>query len=223
LSGCRELAFSCVANAGSYSAATDFTLATNPNGVWLYDYTSTPLTTAVTGTGSLTGFNYWWDGQALPNSSIVGENVTSSPIVYLSALVLPVDYLVMDPEGNSNVEVIFTAPTSGYYSITGSFLGIDSNEQTHPVAIFDNSTSIFTSTMSSLNQTDSFSLNETLNAGDTIGFVVDTGSVYYSLSTGLTATITTGAPEPSTLGLIAFGLAAVGVVRSRRRRRLGGH
>ncbi len=203
------LAFSCAASADSFSAVDDFSLAANPNGVWTYDYTNTLLPNAVTGTGALTGFNYWWDGQSEPNSSIVGENVSGSPITYETTLVLPTDYLVLDPEGNSDVEVLFTAPTAGNYSITGNFLGVDGLENEHPVEILDNGISIFTDTISSVNQSDPFSLNETLNAGDTIGFDVDTGSVYYNLSTGLSATITSSAPEPGTLWIAGIGLAGL--------------
>jgi hypothetical protein len=209
------VAFGGGAYANSFSAAGDFTLAGNPNGLWSYDGSSALLPDPVVGTGALAGFNYWWNGQDEPNSAIVGENVTGSPIVYLGSLVLPPNYLVLDPEGSSNVEVLFTAPTAGSYSINGNFLGIDGNEQAHPVAIFDNATPIFTSTISSLNQSDPFNLTETLNAGDTIGFAVDTGSVFFSLSTGLSATITTGTPEPATIWIAGLGLA--GLLLRRRR------
>jgi MYXO-CTERM domain-containing protein len=208
------LAFGCVANASIYSAVGDFSIAGNPNGVWSYDYSGVRFSQVG---GSVPGFNYWWDGQGEPDSSIVGLNVSGSPIPYLPGLTLPTNYLVMDPEGNSDVEVLFTAPTAGSYSITGNFLAIDANEHDHAVGIFDNGNSIFSSTISSYGQSDGFSLNETLNAGDTIGFVVDTGydGIYYNLSTGLAATISSPTPEPKFLWATGLGLAGLFLLRRR--------
>jgi hypothetical protein len=205
------LAFSCGADAGVFSAVNDFSIAGNPNGPWLYDYSSTLLPTSVVGTGVLTGFNYWWDGQGEPNSSIVGENVSGSTITdgSVPAVVIPTDHLVMDPEGNSDVEVRFTAPTAGSYSIVGDFVGVDTGVVSHAAAVLDNGTPIFTTTISTYNQSDPFNLNETLNAGDIVQFVVYTGSTYTNLSTGLAATITNGTPEPATVWIAGLGLAGL--------------
>ena len=85
----------------------------------------------------------------------------------------------------------FTAPVAGTYVVTGDFSGQDTNENSHAVQIADNGTTIFASTISSFAQISPFGLVETLNAGDTIDFSVDTGNhgVYSDLSTGLAASV----------------------------------
>ena len=59
--------------------------------------------------------------------------------------------------------------------------------------ILDDGRVIFSGTIASFNQSLPFGLTETLKAGDTIDFVVDTGNggVYTDLSTGLAVTIST--------------------------------
>ena len=94
------------------------------------------------------------------------------------------------PESNSDADVRLTLPVAGTYDITGDFLGIDSSENSHPVEILDNGVVIFSGTIGSYGQSDTFNLVESLNAGDVLDFEVLTGSTYANLSTGLSATIT---------------------------------
>ena len=69
------------------------------------------------------------------------------------------------------------------------FTGNDSSQVSHGVSILHNATSIYTNTMNSPGQVDSFSMNVTVAKGDTVSFVVDTGSTWTNLSTGLQATL----------------------------------
>ena len=171
----------------SYNAVNDFSITSgNPNGLWSYLAAGTPL--------SLTGDNpqgilYWWNGGALPNYASINENISGS--------IIPVDFrpdhLNLDPQSLANVMVRFTAPTAGTYVITGDFLATDEGaEHTHAVQILDDGTAVLSGSISSTDQDIPFSLTETLNAGDTIDFVVDTGSGgdFSYLGTGLSATVT---------------------------------
>ena len=208
------------ANAATYNPVTAFSLAANPNGAWSYLYGTSLLPTPVTGCASTVGFNCWFDSLAAPNSAVVGENTTGSPLTISGTVIVPTNYLAMDPESQSDVDVRFTAPAAGSCVITGSFLGIDTSEQSHPVEIIDDGVAIFNSTISGYGQSEAFNLSESLKAGDVLDFDNLTGATWTNLSTGLAVTITpatTTAPEPNTYALVLTGLGLVAIGLRRRR------
>eukprot|EP01037_Dinobryon_pediforme_P001958 gene1958-1992_t len=166
----------------TFNTATDFSTTTNPNGVWSYLSGNTVLTDNTRYPG------YWTNGGTQPNW--VG---ISAPGVWVP------NYLRLDPQLNTNASVQFTAPTAGTYTITGDFLGIDPAPHAHQVEIQVGGTSVFTNSIATANQSDAFSLTETLTAGETVRFINDTGpgGDYSHLSTGLLATITTPVTQPS--------------------------
>lgn len=203
------------AGAATYSAAGDFSLSTNPNGVWSYLYSNTLLShTSTSGT-----IEDWWNGQGLPNSVIVGRT-TSGPAIISNTVTFGSTFLTIDPESQT-VDVRFTAPSAGTYTITGEFFGADTQTNcsggcaVHPVLITDSvSGTIFgPQTISTYLQTYTFSLTETLVAGELVDFLAQTGSSggcnYCNLSTGLEATISS-TPLPSTWIMILSGLLGLG-------------
>ena len=153
------------AQAASYSAAADFSIASNPNGVWSYLYNNTLLPLGQ----STSTYQYWWNGGApVTDSAIVGR-ATSAP-TSSGTVQFGTNYLTMDPEGQT-VDVRFTAPSAGTYLITGEFFGADNQTNcnpcaTHPVLITDSASgTIFgPDTISTYLQTYTFSLTETLNS-----------------------------------------------------------
>ncbi len=124
-------------------AVGDFSTASNPNGVWSYSAAGALLTQVSTGTG----FVDWNDGENSPNYAYVAQNTSGSTISDLT-IVDPTDALWLDPQGKPSVDVIYTAPTAGFYTISGQFLGIDTGENAHPVAITANGATVFDSTIS---------------------------------------------------------------------------
>jgi hypothetical protein len=86
-----------------------------------------------------------------------------------------VDHLNLDPEGLASISVRFTAPTSGTYGFTGDFLGDDKYQHAHPVEILVNGSSVYSNTINKYDQSDPFSIQATLTAGDTVDFAVETG------------------------------------------------
>jgi hypothetical protein len=120
--------------------------------------------------------------------------------------------------------VQWTAPAAGIYNISGFFELLDT-QPNHPffVGIYDNSTPEFAGTLSTPGATapntpgqkDPFSFTLGLNAGDVISFGVNNGGSVFNTSTGLSATITS-VPEPTSLSLLASGLAGFWWLRKRR-------
>ena len=217
------LAFVCLSvprvQAGAvYNAVADFSISSNPNGQWSYLYNNGSGLQLLTQPIVLSdGIDYWWDGMAIPNDVATLKNTTNST-VSASTRVLPPNLLGMEPESATDV-IRWTAPTAGNWSITGLFQGIDTSEHSHNVEILENSgTQILAPTsISFFGQQVSFDATVTLAKGDTIDFIVQTGSTYTDLSTGLTATIQ-NVPEPSTITLAAIGgMIAAGYFRCRCR------
>ena len=181
-----------VTSARSYSAVGDFSISNNPNGVWSYLYVPSPTKIIpLSAHCSIAGMACWGNGLGVPNFVLVGKNTGGSTLSYLT-IAQPTDKLEMDPESYTSI-VRFTAPTARTYSIAGHFSGIDRDENLHPVTILDDGAPIYSGTISTFGQVDTFSLSKPLKAGDTIDFDVHTGTAgcsYCYLSTGLDVTIT---------------------------------
>jgi hypothetical protein len=219
------VAFSLAApgvRASTADVVADFSDTANPNGVWSYYYGATlysapsQTSAACIGTGTLC----WQFLGGIPDDITVGQNNTGSTKTF-GTISVPTGYAFLDPE-SLGATILFTAASTGSYTISGNFRGVDTSENSHPVEILDNGLSVFSSTISTFGGTAPFSFGESLSAGDKIAFEVLTGSTgctYCDLSTGLQATITpesSAVPEPSSV-FMCMGAAAIIVLRARRR------
>jgi len=173
-----------------YDAGADFAAAKNPNGTWRYLAGGTLLTFVNKNCGPL-GINCRWNGKPQCNSAIVGKSKTGKAVSYYTVR-LPADHLVLDPEAIANVAVRWTAPAAGSFRIRGDFLGVDTTGQGHVVAVVGAKRKIYAGTISSFGQRAAFNLTRTVARGETIDFVVSTGSACTYLSTGLKVTISAG-------------------------------
>jgi hypothetical protein len=204
-----------------YDLVSGFSGSTNPNGVWSYAYGTAGSDSLFSsgqsdGTTCGTALCGWYNGGAVPDAIGIAQNTTGSTKTS-GTVNIPNNYLTLDPE-EYNAEVIFTVPSggAGNYTISGNFYGDDTGENSHPVDILDNSTNVFSNTISSYQQSDPFSFSETLAVGNTITFYVGTGSTgcsYCNLGTGLQGTITlntaSGVPEPATWLLTCGGVVVI--------------
>jgi PEP-CTERM motif len=206
-----------------YNAVNDFSLASNPNGVWSYGSLS-----ALTGgtftadqdtiiNQSYTGQEAWFNGQALPNSSIVEKNASGSTQTY-ATITLPTNLLRLDGQSGT-ADVRFIAPTAGVYSVSGLFQRIDNGGESVNVGVDLNGVALFSASFATFNAQEMFDLsNLNLAAGDVLDFV-EGAPQYNNDSTGLEVTIDAVVPEPSSLFLLASGCLGVLAVAYRRSRR----
>jgi hypothetical protein len=135
----------------------------------------------------------------------------------------------MDPESQT-VTVRFTAPSTGTYTIAGSFFGADNqtncgnNCAAHPVLITDSVDGVIfgPDSISTFLQSYVFNLTENLTAGETVDFIAQTGTnggcSYCNLSTGFDATISE-TPLPAALPLFASGLGVIGLLMRGNKRK----
>jgi uncharacterized protein (TIGR03437 family) len=171
-----------------YSAVGDFSIKSNPNGVWTYLGSGTAFTLAATGTGGNTGLIYWSNNGGLSNFNGVFANISGKTVNVSDVNIVP-DHLDMSPN-SGNITVRFTAPSAGKWSAVGDFLGIEAHtEQSHNVAVLLNGASVFSAIVNAVGQSAPFNLALTLKAGDLVDFVNFAGATVDFDNTGLAAIV----------------------------------
>ena len=168
-----------------------FTSHNNPNGVWSYGYSSgfTAPVTLYTQTSQpgVHGPNaqYWSSTSNVTATSSVQFNdgaLYNDGNVDISASGLTLVWC-----GAQYSDLVFTAPATGTYSLTGAFLGSQHNVGS-VVAVVANGSIVFNSTVTSEGQTVPFNATVALTAGSTVVFSAGPGGG--TQNTGLSATIT---------------------------------
>jgi hypothetical protein len=175
--------------AGVADPATEFSTSSNPNGKWSYLANGSLLTHKVKQDWcGIEKVSAWYNKEQEPDSVSISDNPTKKLITCNDGVIMPADSLDLDPEGLPNVALQWTVKKAGTYTVAGQFGPAGgSSENSHPVAILHNATSVYSNTMST--STESFDVNISASAGDTISFVVSTGSTYTYLGTSVQATI----------------------------------
>jgi hypothetical protein len=176
--------------ATTYNAWSNFSIKANPTGPWSYLAGGTLLAQTIPNCNGDKRLLCWWNGQSAPTSATVIANKTGQTVTYYT-IVLPVKYLSLDPENSADATVQWTAPAAGKITIAGNFLGVDTNEATHNVAVTHNGAPLKTWAITTYKQEVKFHFNVTVAAGDTIAFKNITNNNYSYLSTGLHAIIQT--------------------------------
>lgn len=186
--------------AAGYDGAADFSLNSNPNGVWSYGYSATlggTMTLDLEKTQDISGLYIWRKSGSAANGPSFAFNPTGNTIT----ITQPTGLMIWNPgqlslhPGSVNLEYCvlrFTAPASGEFQVTGAYSSVDKYYgATTDVHILKNGTSIFDGTVMGKQSVSSFDQTVELNAGDVLDFAV--GPYQYGGgwdSTGLAATIT---------------------------------
>ncbi len=199
--------------AQSYNAATDFSAVSNPNGAWSYGYTSTLgsafiLDTTNTASYLGTALSGWEGFTSSDGIPYVLKNGSGSPVTLVNTTYAPGQLAEHPGKQGQYVDVRWTAPFSGTFSLAATFSGLSSLGDSVDVHILHNGVSIFNSTVFGSPSPTSYSGLQGIVAGDTIDFVAGFGSDgnYDDDTTGLSASIV---PEPGTLGLVGMGLGCL--------------
>jgi hypothetical protein len=187
--------------AATYDPAASFEQGylsmSNPNGVWSYGYSSGPtspvtLYTQTVQNGLYSPNTQFWVSPAQHGYPPWmwfnnGPAISSGVDALASEIVLTA--LGNGATGAVNSDVVFTAPTGGTYSVTGSFRG-DQSGITAVVGVVANGTLLLTTGISSDAQNVPFSYTVTLSAGGTVVFSAGPAGGGLYLNIGLSVAIT---------------------------------
>ncbi len=192
-----------------YSAAGDFSNASNPNGAWSYGYSTSTVssfTAYTTSTNNYAGLGVnGWTGNIGPSADPyiiyngTGKIVTNQYSVYQPGT------LVLQPSTSAYSIVRWTAPNAGTFSIAVTFSGLSRLGDSADVHVLQNGVALFNGLVSGSPSPQSYSGVLSLAQGDILSFVV--GPYTNGANEDNTALVATIIPEPTT-----FALAAVGVL-----------
>lgn len=206
--------------ASVYNAATDFSVSSNPNGVWTLGHTSATLGSAFspfTANGSgFYGLDYW---ALTPSLDLPGafHNPTSSLLLLGTSAEVEGGQLTLHPGPSGQYAVArFTVATAGTYTFNADFIGQDRAVSIVDVHLLVNSGPVYSGAIAGYHTTASSGVfTMALLPGDTIDAAVGFGSNgnYFGDSTGLDFNVST-VPTPGALSLLGLG----GLLASRRRR-----
>ena len=184
-----------------YDAVRDFSIQSNPGGVWSYGWTSSlgsPLNLyTVTDTTSVPGMSAWLaSGTYWANPPYVAHNDTGKEVCPPKLnWCFPPAYLHLHPGQKGQLSVVrWTAPSSGKFLIEGAFEGLDrGGPTTTDVHVLVNSTkSRLSGPIANYRWPLTFQVTATVLIGDTIDFAVGFGKDgnWNGDSTGVRFTVT---------------------------------
>lgn len=173
-----------------YSAQNDFSLASNPNGVWSYGTTGTTLTGAFTahattelGISNIPNWDGWIGTVPMfgNNYPFTAKYSGATPAGETDVVILP-GMLTQHPASNGGYSVVrFTAPTSGPYMLSAVFEGREFQGQgpgtNADVHVLHNSVALFNAVVIGFGppSDQAFATSLNLTAGDRLDFSVGFG------------------------------------------------
>ena len=184
-------------SSADFDAVRDFSLNSNPTGVWSYGWETSargPLTLYPEASSAcITGMGFWY---ASPKCypPLVAHNDTDQQICW-ATLCVPPKYLILHPGPTGQMTVVrWTAPSDGLYGIRGKIEGLDYAGPTSTgfYAVMNSKVFLVRATIDSYKSPIIFHHRRRLLAGQTIDFVVDWGTNHnYGFdSTGVQFTVT---------------------------------
>ncbi|MBV9718680.1 MAG: hypothetical protein JOZ77_05140 [Candidatus Eremiobacteraeota bacterium] len=184
------------AASSKFNVVNQFSIASNPNGVWSYIYSGGLMTVKSKDCEGITKLDCWNNGEGAPDDSSITRNETGQTQQISNgaggSITFPTNYLVLDGEDDPvGADVRFTSPMAGTYMVSGNFEGLDTGEQSHPVEVQKNGATFFSETVSGFEVPVHFKLKFGLNKGDQIDFISEGFGNGEFLETGLQAKLVT--------------------------------
>ena len=211
------LASTATASASTYNISDDFSIASNPHGVWTYGYFTTFGTALKLFDVPTNGAGYEvWNSSNVNSYGTPGVLNNSTNATEFGFV--PAHTAIASPGPNDELTTYrFTSPSAGVYQLSSAFKLLDSGST--EVYILENGQQILDKILTSGNASASLDKPLTLAAGDQIDFVVGfpKGGSYASDTTSVSATLTSAVPETSTWAMMILGFAGVGFVAYRRK------
>lgn len=163
--------------------------------------------------------------QALANHDVPGATKSLTTSFQYNSVNVPDDMLLVHPGANNGqaVYVMFTAPVSGVYSISGAFKALDTSPSGVDISVFFNlGGTLIGGPYGGLTTSGEIlpfmGSGFALQGGDSIGFIVDKGATYNNDSTGINFTVVGSAvPETASWAMLIAGLGLTGAAMRRRR------
>jgi len=213
-----------------YDPSAAFSPTSNPNGVWTYGYESVPimspfnLLTIPTPVPSLPGPTI--DSWQTPFFGTLGVFDNGTPLVQTVATgsdnaIYQPGMLAMHPGPNDQFAMVqFSAPSPGFYTIQGTFEGIDTSMLSTDVYLLHNNVIVINGVVppAYLAQVALSSLPIFLNVGDTLTYAVG-GGPFHDTTALIDAQVSAASsiPEPSSFVLLAIACAGLAAWGWRRR------
>jgi hypothetical protein len=222
------VAASSRAQAATFDISDDFSLATNPTGVWSFGFTTTLG-------GALTLYDVTSnppDGSQRWTHSVVNaagapsdfNNPNAFPIITCATCApLPGNTAAFHPgQGGENSVFRFTNPTNALYNISVTFTAIDDGPT--DVYVMRNNGVIFSLPLLTEGSVITHLINLlALAPGETIDFAVGTRGNFLFDSVAIDATITSvnpnAVPLPPAVALFATGFGMIGLLGWRRKKK----
>ena len=211
------LAAPTLGSAETWDATTQFSVNNgNPNGPWSYGWESALNDTLKLYDKVRAGEQWYADGHHADDFT---------PTVWLNDLgheaygVLP-GQISLHPGWDDSFSVVrWTSPIAGTIDVSGFFGAGDSGNMSYYIAAND----VTTSSWLSDSATERFQFSLSVNAGDTLDFIVGVpvngGYAFGNTPLGVTIETSGTAPEPSTWALMVAGFAGLGLLRYRSSRK----
>lgn len=216
--------------AATYSAVTDFSISSNPNGAWSYGYQTTlggPFSLLSTpGTEGPCAIDKWGTLPTITHPTAGGDPCIEGNIYRYT------DELELHPGSLGQLAVLrWTAPSAATIDISSVFSGRNTSPTTTDVHVLKNGTSLFDDILSGFTSTAPGTCGASSSArkvyctsglsvaaGDVIDFAVGYGGNgnYISDTTGTWVIIDAQAvPVPAAVWMFGSALGILGLVRRR--------
>jgi hypothetical protein len=204
--------------------AADFSLTSNPNGVWRYGWSMTLGSPFILSNspGVREGVGTWSGNIAADGNPAVYHNGTGNVIVLATSARFEPGQFGLHPGPNGEYAVVrYVAPVGGDVSIRSIFASQDLFTTTTDVHVLLNGASVFDDFVEGAAGTSSVSFSRpfSLDPGDTVDFAVGFGrnGSFFNDSTALAATVGPASPTPEPGTLLLFGVGALTICSRRRR------